>query len=335
MLDLSITVVSWNTQDLLEQCLKSIYQNVRHISLEVFVVDNGSKDKSVEMIREKFPQVRVLKNKTNLGFSRAANRGLRRSTGKYLMILNPDTIVLPNSFEKIVRFMDAHPDIGAVGCKLLNPDGSLQRSYFSRFPTLRTIFSQYFYLSQHFYLRHLFPKNWTLGKDPVYEQDYSGPVEVEHLNGSCIAVRDETIKQVGFLDEDYFLIFEEADWCYRIRKAGWKINYFPKASIIHYWGRSSNLLVNRGLINTYKSQRIFFRKHYGKFSVLLLTLIIVSGHSLELAKALIKNILYFGRNQSAKETLRLSFDIIKWQFCSEFQYREIRNKMKDQQVPKG
>lgn len=328
MLDLSVTIVSWNTQDLLEQCLKSIYQNVKHINFEVFVVDNDSRDKSVEMVQERFPQVRLLQNKTNLGFSRAANLGLGRSIARYLMILNSDTIVLPDSFEKIVSFMDAYPDVGAVGCKLLNPDGSLQRSYFSRFPTLWTIFSQYFYLSQHFYLRHLFPKNWTLGKDPLYEQDYPEPVEVEHLNGSCIAIRDETVKQVGFLDEDYFLIFEEADWCYRIRKAGWKIYYFPKASIIHYWGQSSNLLVDRGLINTYKSQQIFFRKHYGRFSVLLLTLIIVSGHSLELAKALIKNILYFGRNQCAKEALRLSFKIIKWQFYSDSQYRRIRDRMK-------
>ena len=328
MLDLSITIVSWNTQDLLEQCLGSIYQHVKHISFEVLVVDNGSKDKSVKMIQEKFSQVSLLKNKTNLGFSKAANLGLRRSIGRYLMILNSDTVVLPDSFGKIVGLMDAHSDVGAVGCRLLNPDGSLQRSHFGRFPNLWSVFCQYFYLSQYFYMRRLFTKRWKFPKDTVYEQDFAGPIEVEHLNGSCITVRAETANQVGLLDEDYFLIFEETDWCYRIRKAGWKIYYFPNASIIHYWGQSSNLLVDRGLINTYKSQQIFFGKHYGRFSVLLLALIIVSGHSLELAKALIKNILYFGRNEGAKEALRLSFKIIKWQFYSDSQYRRIRDRMK-------
>jgi len=280
------------------------------------------------MVQERFPQVRLLQNKTNLGFSGAANLGLRKSIGRYLMILNSDTIVLPDSFEKIVSLMDAHSDVGAVGCRLLNPDGSLQTSYFGRFPNLWSVFCQYFYLSQYFYLRRLFPKRWGSGKEPVYEQDFSEPAEVEHLNGSCITVRDETAKQVGLLDEDYFLIFEEADWCYRIRKAGWKIYYFPKASIIHYWGQSSNLLVDRGLINTYKSQRIFFRKHYGRFSALVLTLIVIGGYSMEFAKALVKNALCLGRNQEAKEALGLSFKIIKWQFYSNSQYRRIRDRMK-------
>ncbi|MBM4309106.1 MAG: glycosyltransferase family 2 protein, partial [Deltaproteobacteria bacterium] len=190
--------------------------------MEVFVVDNGSMDGSVEAVRVGFPEAIVIQNSTNLGFAQANNQALRLAKGKYILLLNPDTQVKEGAIETLKVFMDNHPKAGAVGAQLLNSDGSKQNSI-ANFPSLATE------LLNKSLLRWLFPDRF-----PGKERDYNEPIEVESVIGACMMVRREAIEQVGLLDEDYFLFLEETDWCYRMKKAGWKVYHVPQADVYHF-----------------------------------------------------------------------------------------------------
>ena len=259
MFDLSIIIVNHKTKNLLEQCLNSIYSENYHFSYEVSVVDNDSKDSSIEMVKKKFPQVKLIENNNNLGFAAANNQALRRSNARYLLLINPDTVVLPDSLNVMMEFMDEHHEAGIAGCKLLNPDYSLQYSCrkFSNFAT--------FFL-RGIHLDSIFPNNTILRKYMMFDWDHNEVREVEWVLGSCMMVRKKAIEQVGMLDENFVLYFEDQDWCYRMWKHGWKVYYVPQAQMIHYYQRrSAKQFLNVSTWTHIKSMLYFFKKHYLQF----------------------------------------------------------------------
>ena len=255
---LTIVIINWNTREDLLSCLCSIADELKTAEKEVFVVDNGSQDGSAEAVRREYPWANVLENETNLGFAKAANIALRQMKGRYALLLNPDTQLRKRAIERLIAFMDHHPVAGVAGPQFLDSDGSRQNSV-ANFPTLATE------LLNKSLLRFLFP-----GKYPGKERRYTEPVEVESVIGACMMVRQETMKQVGYLDEDYFLFLEETDWCYRIEKAGWKIYHVPQAEVVHFQGKSAEARKGRARLEYYRSRYLFFRKHRGRVQSLIL-----------------------------------------------------------------
>jgi hypothetical protein len=251
MMDLSIIIVNWNTKEYLLQCLDSVRGAGPTDSWETIVVDNASSDGSEAEAKKRFPGIQWLTNEINLGFATATNRGLRKARGEYALLLNPDTRVREGAVETLVSFMDGHPEAGAAGAQLLNPDGSKQNSI-ANFPSLATE------LLNKNLLRWFFP-----GRFPGKERDYSMPMEVDSVIGACMIVRRKAIEQVGLLDEDYFLFLEETDWCYRMKKAGWKIFHVPDAGVYHLQGKSAEKEKKRARVEYYRSRYLYFRKHQG------------------------------------------------------------------------
>ncbi|MBT9145933.1 MAG: N-acetylglucosaminyl-diphospho-decaprenol L-rhamnosyltransferase [candidate division WS2 bacterium] len=289
---ISISIVNWNTKGLLRDCLKSIYENTHGIDYEIFVVDNASEDGSTKMVEKEFPKVKLIKNKENAGFAKANNQAIMRSKGRYVLLLNSDTVVLENALEKMMVFMDEHPGVGVLGPKILNPDGSLQPSCRS-FPTLLTTFFE------ETLLNRLFPKNRIVGKYKMSYWEHNSVREIDQPMGSALMVRREAIEQVGLLDEQFYMYYEEVDWCYRIKKRGWKIYFIPQAQVIHYGGTATNKNKSKSLVETYRSMYKFFRKHYGRLSVILLKSLVMIGLSL---KIFILSVLHLADKKSRENT---------------------------------
>jgi hypothetical protein len=238
---------------------------------EIFVVDNGSQDGSRGEAKKVFPFVYVVENKKNLGFAKAVNQGLQKTSGRYALLLNPDTHVKDGAIEQLVLFMDAHSDVGVGGAQLLNSDGSRQSSI-ANFPSLATE------LLNKSLLRWLFPK-----KFPGKERTYSEPIEVDSVIGACMMVRRDALDRVGLLDEDYFLFLEETDWCYRMKRAGWKIYHVPQAEVYHFQGKSAETEKKKAKVEYYRSRYHFFKKNRGR----LQWLILLSGLSIKLVLELL------------------------------------------------
>lgn len=247
--DASIVIVNYNTRELLAACLESLFAVITGISFDVWVVDNDSNDGSVEMVENHFPQVHCIRNSANLGFARANNLAMYQVTGRYVVLLNSDTIMMPGSLEIMVSFMDKQEIVGVCGGQLLNLDGSRQNSI-SNIPTFATE------LLNKSLLRWLFPGRYP-GKECLIET----PIEVESIIGACMVVSRKAIEQVGMLDERYFFFFEETDWCLSIKKAGWKIFFHPQAKIVHLQGASAKKNHIPARIEYWKSRYLFFRKH--------------------------------------------------------------------------
>jgi GT2 family glycosyltransferase len=231
--------------------MESLSQTLEKIDTEIFVVDNGSTDGSVVAIQEKFPRVRLIENPVNLGFAKANNQALSVSKGRYLLLLNPDTRVKDEAIPTMLSFVNTHEEAGLVGAQLLNADGSKQNSI-ANFPSLATE------LLNKNVLRWLFPERF-----PGKEKEYPGPIEVDSVIGACMLLRREAMDQVGLLDEDYFLFLEETDWCYRIKKAGWKIFHIPQAEVFHFQGKSADAYKERAKVEYYRSRYHFFKKNKG------------------------------------------------------------------------
>ena len=267
MIDVDIIIVSWNTKPYLLRCLESIFQKRERVPWEVVVVENGSQDGSGNAVKEMFPSVRLIENDRNLGFSKAANQGLIKSSGRYALLINPDTEVKEGVIGQLVSFMDGHPKAGVAGVQLLHSDGSKQNSI-ANFPTLATE------LLNKDLLRWVFPERF-----PGKSKNYLEPIEVDSVIGACMIVRREAMEQVGILDEDYFLFLEETDWCYRMKKAGWKVYHLPEAEIYHFQGKSAEAEKKRARVEYYRSRYLFFKKHRGglKWFILLLGLILRLG----------------------------------------------------------
>lgn len=262
MLDLSIIIVNWNTRDLLAKCLQAVEATIQKIQYEIFVVDNYSSDGSQEMVRQNFPNVRLIANTDNVGFATANNQALRLSEARYVLLLNSDAFVKENTIDYMVRFMDEHPAAGMAGCKLLYEDGRLQPSC-ATFPTLVT--ELYIALG----LDKLFPKSPIFGKYLMTDWDYSTTREVDVIMGAFMLARREAVEKVGLMDESFFMYSEEVDWCYRFKAAGWQVLFTPAVECIHVWGGSSKAVKVETLIRLYKARVQFFRKHYGRVTAFL------------------------------------------------------------------
>jgi GT2 family glycosyltransferase len=274
-MDLSVIIVNWNTRDLLCQCIDSLIQTINKIDTEILVVDNGSSDGSGDMVRERFPGVKLIENRRNLGFARANNQAMALAKGRYFLLLNPDTQVKEGALEKILSFMDTHLETGIAGGQLLNSSGTKQNSV-ANFPSLATEL-----LNKRF-LRWLFPE-----KFPGKERTYHDPIDVDSVIGACMMVRRTAIEQVGLLDEDYFLFLEETDWCYRMKKAGWKVYHMPTAEILHFQGKSAETEKGKARIEYYRSRYHYFKKNKGSFQSTILLIGLIIKLSIELTFAAI------------------------------------------------
>ena len=224
MADIGVVVVTWNALPWLQRCLESVR------GYDAVVVDNGSTDGTVELVRERFPEVRLVQQ-ANRGLAAGWNRGMRELRSRYFLIVNADAWVLGDAVEKLVRFADEHPDAAVVGPRLLNPDGSLQRSV-RGFPTLWRLATEYLFL------RKLAPRSRVLNAFYAGGFDHDRVQEAEFVMGACMLVRREAVEQVGPLDESFFLFSEEVDWCWRFRQAGWKVLFYPGAEVMHVLGAS-------------------------------------------------------------------------------------------------
>jgi hypothetical protein len=266
VIDLTITIGNHNTKNLIRNCLNSIYSTIKTISYEIIVVDNVSTDDSVEMLKTEFPKVKLIVNQVNRYFGGAHNQGLRAGSGRYLTILSSDTILMDDAFDKIVRFMDEHPDCGACGPKLLNADHTDQCNGLA-FPTFM------YGLFEVTGLNALFKNNPIRNRRLVKGWDRNDLRTVDTLGGSCIILRKEVIDKVGVLDENFLAYWEETDWCLRIWNAGWKIYLLPEAKVLHIQQQS---LKQAGRIKNekifYDSMMYYYKKHFGVIAYAVLKL---------------------------------------------------------------
>jgi len=255
-MDISVVIVNYNVRDFLNNALVSVYKALEGLEGEVFVVDNASDDGSCEMVIQSFPQAHLIANDVNVGFAKANNQALSLSRGKYLLLLNPDTIVQEDTFRILMDFFNANPDVGMAGCKILNPDGTLQLACRRSFPTPWVAFTKVSGLSSMFGSTKLFGRyNLTyLNPDESYE--------VDAISGSCMMIRRDVFESVGGLDESFFMYGEDLDWCYRVQKAGWKVFYVADTKIIHYKGESTRRSDIDELKIFYRAMRLFVQKHH-------------------------------------------------------------------------
>lgn len=255
MTRISVIIVSYNTRDLLLDCLRSVYSSAGRVEAEVFVVDNASTDGTVAAIASEFPQCNVIANETNVGFSRANNQAVRMCTGRYILLLNPDTVVEPDVLAKMVEFMDQQRDVGMVSCKLVTHDGSLDLACRRAFPTLWDGLCRASGLSQWF------PKSRVLARYNLTYLDEHQTCEVDAINGAFMFARREAVEDVGLLDEEYFMYSEDLDWCFRFGKSGWKVVYHPAATTVHLKGQSGNPKSSAMIREMFKSTKLFYRKN--------------------------------------------------------------------------
>ncbi|OQY20272.1 MAG: hypothetical protein B6I35_10690 [Anaerolineaceae bacterium 4572_32.2] len=273
--DLSIIIVNWNVRELLQSCLRSIRPS-DEFDLETIVVDNASADGSVEMVRQEFPQVTLIANADNPGFTGGNNQGIAASRGRYILLLNPDTEVLDDALARMVAYMDAHPDVGVLGPMLLNSDGSVQSSR-RRFPTPATAFVE------STILQSCFPRHRLLRDYYVLDKPDETIAKVDWVTGACILIRREALDQVGLLDDGFFMYSEELDWCRRARDVGWKIIYYPEARVLHYGGQSSEQVKAFQIIRFNQSKIRYFRKHHGRLVAALLRAFLLMNYGYQLA----------------------------------------------------
>lgn len=265
---LSIVIVNYNVAYFLEHCLYSVRNACRNIETEVFVVDNNSVDNSLSMLKEKFPEVILIANKDNVGFSRANNQAMRLSSGEYILLLNPDTVVEENTFEKCIDFMDSHPDAGGLGIKMIDGGGKFLPESKRGFPSVWVSFCKMSGLTK------LFPNSKKYAGYYMGHLSEDKTNQVDILAGAYMLMRKECLDKVGLLDEDYFMYGEDIDLSYRIIKGGYKNYYFPEARIIHYKGESTKKASLNYVYTFYNAMAIFARKHLSTRQTKLFSIII-------------------------------------------------------------
>ena len=274
--DVSVIVVNWNTCDLLRDCIRSIIEETR-ASHEVIVVDNASSDGSAEMVAAEFSGVVLIANTDNRGFAAANNQGLRIARGRHLLLLNPDTIVLDGAIDKMLDWLRRHPDVGCVGCQVLEGPEVIQRTCFADAGPLN-------HFIEEMGLTRLAPRIPFFGRHWYQSWDRRSEREVDVVSGMFMLVPRPVLEKVGLLDEAFFIYSEEADWCRRIRKAGWRCVFSPEAQIIHLDGgsKSTAQIRSRMYIQMQKSHVIYARKHYGLPGLLAARAVYVSSAVLRL-----------------------------------------------------
>lgn len=286
--DLSIIIVNWNTSQLLKECLQSIFQETQSISYEIIVIDNGSIDGSAKMVEEKFPSVTLILNSENLGFPAANNQGLHIGNGRYRLLLNSDTLVINGALENLVRFADKHPEAGCFGGLMLRSDRTIDPiCNITRFDAVG-VWAYYLFLHK---LR---------STKSLLEREYW---ETDSLLGAFMMIRNEIYVQVGGMDERFFLMSEDTDWCLRIRATGAKIYYYSGAQIVHYGSESFKKSWDRGIITGFTSKELLFEKHFNSANMLSLRLATIVGTSLRVAGLLLLALIG-NKNVKAESGLR-------------------------------
>ena len=273
-LDLSIIIISWNTRELLAECLTSVHEElVLHPQLrcETFVIDNASHDGSAGMLNRAFPWVKLGQNQANIGFARANNQAIQQSSGRYVLLLNPDTRIIPGALQALVQFMDTHPAAGAAGSRLLNPDGSLQPSCHPA-PTLAREWWRLFHLDL------LYP----YAVYPMHDWLPTLPRLVDVVQGTSMIIPRDVLGVVGGLDADYFIYSEEVDLCCRIQHAGYKIYWVPQSAVIHYGGQSTQQVAAEMFLRLYQGKILYFRKHRGQLAAGIYKLILFAASTARL-----------------------------------------------------
>ena len=298
MTRVSIVIVSYNTAALLDQCLESIARCESRLDLDVVVIDNGSRDGSADLVAERHPGVRLIRNAQNLGFSKASNQGMRLSEAEYVLLLNSDTVVLPGAIDRVVEYLEANPEVGVAGCKVLKPDGTLDLPCRRSFPTPENSFYQRVGLTK------LFPQSRRFA---AYYLSYLDPDEVALIDcvmGAYMMIRRAVIDQIGLLDEGYFFYAEDIDYCYRTKQAGWQVAYYPRATIIHHRGASTARDRRRATTYFHHSMLVFYRKHHAPYRNRLINGLVYSGMALSYAAALVWNTITRARQARPLTNLR-------------------------------
>jgi N-acetylglucosaminyl-diphospho-decaprenol L-rhamnosyltransferase len=293
--DLSIVLVCWNNKDYLEPCLHSLYDSGLRSTFDVVAVDNGSTDGSQEMLRLKFSDILIIQNDHNVGLGKASNQGIEVTGGRYVLLLNNDTIVNGPSLDAMVQFLDEHPEAGAVGGQLLNPDGTVQSCY-NKFPSLHEEF---------LIATRLGERLW-----PGYPAniDDTQVRSVDWMGSACLMLRRAALDRVGLLDEEYFIYGDEADLQHRLKKASWQMFYLPHATTIHYGGRSMTRWGRRKMV--YRGHMLFFQKNYGPLRTTALR-VMLAGLSLVKIGAWSAAYVLPGQREHAQKELLSNLDVVK------------------------
>ena len=294
VVDMSIVLVCWNNKTYLDPCLKSLYEGGLKSSFDVVVVDNGSKDGSQQMLAEKYSEVKIIQNEGNVGLGKASNQGIEATNGRHVLLLNNDTLVSGHALDMLVEFLDAHPEAGAVGGKLLNSDGSFQSGY-APFSTL---------LEEFLIVTHIGEMLWA---GYPSHGDSNEIKSTGWLSSACLLVRRSALDQVGLLDESYFIYGDEADLQFRLNKAGWKVFYLPDSTIIHFGGRSMDRWKRRKMV--YRGKMLFYKKNYGFVSKFFLRILFFVMSFLKLLVWCVGFIVP-SRNEQAKKELRSNLDVM-------------------------
>ena len=310
--DISVVVVNWNTRELLKNCLASIADTAAGLAYEIIVVDNASQDGSQEMVRQFFPNVRLIANDENKGFGVANNQALRMMGGRYALLLNSDTILTSGAIRELLSFMDGHAEAGMVCGQLLNSDGSKQHS-FASFPTLFSL------MMNTPFLEYLFPQSY-----PSKRYQYNAPIEVDSAIGACMLVRKTAMDNVGLFDERYFFFFEETDWAYRMKQAGWKVFHVPAAKIYHLQGQSIGPAI-RSRIEFYRSRYQFFQKWHGPAYFLAVRAVIFGRLLVNWTLTTLTAVATLGLSRSIRSRQTVYTKLVQWHFSPDFFHR--RNKI--------
>jgi len=305
--DLSIVIVTWNSESYIDECLASVFETVEDIQAEVIVVDNRSTDRTVSILK-RWPEVKLISNDDNLGFAAASNIGIKATSGRYIALLNPDTKVAPDSFKVALRFLEQQRKVGVLGAKLTTPDGHVQVPCTT---TFRSIWDE---LCIQLGLTKLFPKSRVFARHPMSWWDHSTIREVDVVSGAFMMIRREVIDQCGGLDERLPMYGEEEDFCYRVKCNGWHVVYHPDVKILHYGGGSIKQLgISTPRVNMYLSHDYLARKYHGIVGFLVIRGLRTIGF---LIRA-VASILYWGilRHDSGRmrEHLRIYIEGLKIQ----------------------
>ncbi len=317
---LSIIIVNYNTRALLQDCLQSL-MNTEGRDCEVIVVDNASVDGSVEMVESTFPGVVVVRNQDNAGFAKANNQGITLAKGKYLLLLNSDTVVRNGALGVMADFLNLNPTVGAVTCKLLNTDGTIQASISNR-PGPVLLFFRLLGVSRLIsgdrarrWLSRTF--GFFLGKTiRSYLTPYAAngsSMEIENISGACMMLRGEAIEQVGLLDESFFMYFEDMDYCVRLQDAGWKMYYLPQGEIVHLGGGSSGGRMRNYSVHSYRALFLFYRKHFSRAMVVAVRSMVVTSSSIRwawnwLRSKFSRRPVYRQNEMDLKQVIRVCFE---------------------------
>jgi GT2 family glycosyltransferase len=280
--DVTISIVNWNTRTLLEQCLASLSEGVTGISAKIVVVDNASKDRSAEIVRERFPQVTLMANEANLGFARGNNQAYAQTEGRYFLLLNPDTIVRPGAVAAMVRFLDKTPEAAGVTCRLVNPDGTFQRIY-TMLPAWRYV------LAVHTVVRAFWPQNRLVRQFYMEDDSFDRVVAIEQPSASCLMIRRAAFPGSVLFDERFPILFNDTDLYRRLRDQGGAFYFLPEGEVVHYRGAGGvEQMGDEGIIDYLICLVRYYRKHNGWVAASVLWTLLTISSILSLAAGLIK-----------------------------------------------